>query len=224
LSAIYHVPFSDLLVLFGVDLGQVGVHQLEVKPQRTYLMAAEIDDPDREIALPIRFDQGVDLDGTSLLSRIVAQWGDVPYSAIQHLHLRDNNYGVIGKQDFTIYPLLRPGSFVQIDPRLRKIRSSRWRTEFAGFARYRKQIKRKILSIHSSMIPYRSTAVSVPWPLLRLGGRLCIDFLSLHPADLDAGTKSQRQVARGDPPVLSTHFVKFIKLDLLDANVRDRSC
>jgi hypothetical protein len=39
----------------------------------------------------------------------------------------------------------------------------------------------------------------VPWPLLGLGGRLCIDFLSLHPADLDARTNSQRQVVRGDP-------------------------
>jgi transcriptional regulator with XRE-family HTH domain len=130
LSAIYHVGFSELLLLFGVDLGHVGARQLEVTPQKTYLLAAEINNPDKEIALPIRFDQGVDLNGTNLFSRMVEQWGDVPFSAIQRLHLRHNNYGFIGIQDFTLYPLLRPGSFVQIDPRFRKIQSSRWRTEF----------------------------------------------------------------------------------------------
>jgi hypothetical protein len=30
----------------------------------------------------------------------------------------------------TLYPLLRPGSFVQIDPRVRKVQPMRWRTEF----------------------------------------------------------------------------------------------
>ena len=30
----------------------------------------------------------------------------------------------------TLYPLLRPGSFVHIDPRVRKVQPMRWRTEF----------------------------------------------------------------------------------------------
>jgi transcriptional regulator with XRE-family HTH domain len=130
LSAIYHVRFSELLSLFGVDLAHVETHQLEISPRKTYLLTAEADNPDREIALPVRFDQGVDLNGTNLLSRMIEQWGDVPFSAIQSLHLRHHNYGFIGLQDLTLYPLLRPGSFVQIDPRFRKIQSSRWRTEF----------------------------------------------------------------------------------------------
>jgi transcriptional regulator with XRE-family HTH domain len=130
LSAIYHVRFSELLLLFGVDLAHIGERQLEITPQQTYLMALEINDPDRQITLPVRFDQGTDLNGTNLFSRMVEQWGEVPFSVIQHLHLRHSNYGFIGLQDFTLYPLLRPGSFVQIDPRSRKIQSSRWRTEF----------------------------------------------------------------------------------------------
>ena len=130
LSAIYHVRFAELLSLFGVDLGHIEAHQLEISPQKTYLMAAEVNDPDKEIALPVRFDPSVDLNGTNLFSRMVEQWGDVPFSAIQRLHLRHNSYGFIGFQDFTLHPLLRPGSFVQIDPRFRKIQSSRWRTEF----------------------------------------------------------------------------------------------
>jgi transcriptional regulator with XRE-family HTH domain len=130
LSAIYHVRFSEFLSLFGVDIAHIEAHQLETSPQKTFLLTPEIDHPDREIALPIRFNQGVDLNGTNLLSRMIEQWGDVPISVIQSLNLRQNNYGFIGNQDFTLYPLLRPASFVQIDPRFRKIQSFRWRTEF----------------------------------------------------------------------------------------------
>src|SRR5216683_353800 len=49
---------------------------------------------------------------------------------IQHLDIRHGLYGYIGLQDMTLYPLLRPGSFVQIDPRVRKVQPMRWRTEF----------------------------------------------------------------------------------------------
>ena len=48
----------------------------------------------------------------------------------QHLDIRHGLYGYIGLHDMTLYPLLRPGSFVQIDPRVRKIQPLRWRTEF----------------------------------------------------------------------------------------------
>jgi transcriptional regulator with XRE-family HTH domain len=130
LSSIYHVRFSQLLLLFGVDLGHIQERQLEITPQQTYLMALEVNDPDRQVTLPVRFDHGADLNGTNLFSRMVEQWGEVPFSVIQHLHLQHNNYGFIGIQDLTLYPLVRPGSFVQIDPRTRKIQSSRWRTEF----------------------------------------------------------------------------------------------
>ena len=56
--------------------------------------------------------------------------GEVPIALIQHLDIRHGLYGYIGLQDMTLYPLLRPGSFVQIDPRVRKVQPMRWRTEF----------------------------------------------------------------------------------------------
>jgi hypothetical protein len=33
-------------------------------------------------------------------------------------------------EDYTLYPLIRPGSFVQIDSRQRKIRRGHWQSEF----------------------------------------------------------------------------------------------
>jgi transcriptional regulator with XRE-family HTH domain len=130
LSVIYGVKYSDLLLLFGIDLELIGKRQSEVPHQQTHLVTVKNDDPDKPIVFPIRFDPGLNLNRTNLLSRMVEQWGEVPIALIEHLSLRNSHYGFIGLQDFTLYPLLRPGSFVQIDPRLRKIQSLRWRTEF----------------------------------------------------------------------------------------------
>ncbi len=61
---------------------------------------------------------------------MVEIWGEVPIGFIQNLDLRHSLYGYIGLQDFTLHPLLRPGTFVQIDQRVRKIQPLRWRSEY----------------------------------------------------------------------------------------------
>ena len=116
--------------MFGIDLQHIGERKFDAPPQQTYLMALEFDDPEQRITLPIQFIQGTNFNAINLLSRIVEQWGEVPLGMIRQLDPRHSQYGFIGLQDFTLYPLLRPGSFVQIDPRIRKIQSYRWRTEF----------------------------------------------------------------------------------------------
>ena len=42
--------------------------------------------------------------------------------------IRDSGY--IGAEDFTMYPILPPGSFVQVDESKNKAREGAWRTEF----------------------------------------------------------------------------------------------
>jgi hypothetical protein len=44
--------------------------------------------------------------------------------------VRHCQYGYVGMQDFTMFPLLRPGSFVQIDGNTSRMHASDWRTEF----------------------------------------------------------------------------------------------
>lgn len=61
---------------------------------------------------------------------MVEVWGQVPIAFIQDLDIRQNLYGYIGLEDYTLFPILRPGSFVQIDPRVRKILPGRWPTEY----------------------------------------------------------------------------------------------
>jgi len=130
LSAIYHVKFSDLLLLFGVDLPKIGKYQISMKPDYTQPTSAETGDGDRKISLPIQLSESFNLDHTNLLSRMIETWGEVPIVLMQHLDIRNNLYGYIGLRDYTLFPLIRPGAFVQIDRRFKRIRTAKWRTEF----------------------------------------------------------------------------------------------
>src|SRR6266849_2355104 len=130
LSSIYRIKFTDLLRLYGVDLQKLSQHHLTAPLPNTHLATLEVYDEERTVSFPVRFDRSFDLDSTNLLSRMVELWGEVPIALIQHLDIRHSQYGYIGLQDFTLHPLLRPGSFVQIDPRVRKVQPLRWRTEF----------------------------------------------------------------------------------------------
>jgi len=130
LSVIYRTRFNDLLEVFGVDLNSSTQYQIALPLQHTHLTSLESPSPDDAISFPVRFDKGFSLDKTSLIARMVEVWGEVPVALIQKLDVRHCQYGYIGLEDYTMYPLLRPGSFVQIDNRATRNPASDWRTEF----------------------------------------------------------------------------------------------
>jgi hypothetical protein len=61
---------------------------------------------------------------------MVELWGEVPIGVIRQFDVRHSMYGYIGLEDRTLYPLLRPGSFVQIDASVKKILPVKWRTDY----------------------------------------------------------------------------------------------
>ena len=130
LSIIYRIKFTDLLMLYGVDLEKIGKYQSATSLPQTHMVNLEVYDHDRAVSFPVRFDPGFRPDKTNLLSRMVEIWGEVPISLIQQLDFRHSSYGYIGLEDYTLSPLLRPGSFVQIDDRQKKIQKFPWRTEY----------------------------------------------------------------------------------------------
>ena len=130
LSVIYRTKFADLLSFFDIDLEDSVRYQMDMPLQNTHLAGMEAPDPDKVITFPVRFDRGFSVDKTNLLSRMVEVWGEVPISLIQRLDVRHCQYGYVGLDDFSMSPLLRPGSFVQIDPRFKRESAHDWRTEF----------------------------------------------------------------------------------------------
>lgn len=130
LSIIYRIRFTDLLLLYGVDLEKIAKHQLATPLEKTHLTNLEVYDGERAVSFPVYFDPGFSLEKTNLISRMVQTWGQVPIALIQHLDFRRSLYGYIGLKDYSLYPLLRPGSFVQIDDKLTKVQKPPWHTEF----------------------------------------------------------------------------------------------
>ncbi len=130
LSVIYRLNFVELLCLFGIDLERIGMHQLEIRLPKTHPAKLEVYNEDRTATFPVRFQEGFKVEKTTLLSRIVKIWGEVPISVIRHLNVRNSEYGYVGLRDHTMDPIVPPGSFVQIDNQVRDVlRPSSWRTE-----------------------------------------------------------------------------------------------
>ena len=132
LACIYGLNYSSLLSLYGVDLKKIGILHARVPIPRTHLTQNEPthDQNPEPVELPVRFDAALNLGQTNLLSRMIEMWGRVPLEFIQHLDLRHRLYGFVGFRDYTLYPLLRPGSFVEIDPDVKSHEAGHFRTEF----------------------------------------------------------------------------------------------
>lgn len=129
ISVIYHKNYSELLALFGVRPAEKYKYQKFISLDNTHLTELPAPDVDQHVTFPVRFDPGCSINKTNLLSRMVEVWGEVPVAILQSLDVKHCLYGYIGLKDFTLYPLLRPGSFVQIDDTLSDVREGPWKSE-----------------------------------------------------------------------------------------------
>ena len=126
-GAIYHEHWSNIFTLFGCNLSDFDRDQAMFAPARTQLSAGS-SEGEQTVTVPLRSRENLHLDKTNLLSRLVEIWGEVPLRFLQHLDLKNGVYGFVGMDDRTLFPLIRPGSIVQIDQDQRKV-LTRWENE-----------------------------------------------------------------------------------------------
>jgi hypothetical protein len=130
LSVIYGAKFTDLLMFYGVNLENISKHRTDLPLPFTRLTDMTVYDPERRISFPVRLDAGFKLTMTHVLPQMVETWGEIPLALIQHFDLRKSLFGYIGLADRTMYPILRPGSFVRIDNSYTSVQDIPWRTDF----------------------------------------------------------------------------------------------
>jgi hypothetical protein len=129
LSVIYRLQYQKLAALFDVPVGEVERdHKALVFPQ-TYLVgtASELGRP--SALIPPELHERLRSERTNLVSKMVDNWKDVAPALLQQMDWRDSLYGYIGMQDHTLDPIIRPGSFVQIDSRQRTVPPVNWHDE-----------------------------------------------------------------------------------------------
>ena len=128
LGAIYNTHWSNIFAFFGLHLSDFGRDQAMFAPPKTQL-ASDAPEADDTIVVPLQSKETVQLDRTNLLSKLGEIWGEIPVRLLQHLDLRNGVYGFVGMLDHTMYPIIRPGSIVQIDQNQRKIAPVKWENE-----------------------------------------------------------------------------------------------
>lgn len=129
LAAIYRRDMRELLAWYGVDI-HVQVSELDVSaPPKSHVSAA-LANADT-VQMPIRLDPGFDPRRTLNFGRMIEQWGTVPLMYLEKLSNRmQYTYGYIGTDDLTMYPILPPGSFIQVDESLNQVAVGGWRSEY----------------------------------------------------------------------------------------------
>ena len=128
LSVIYRRDFRELLGWYGIDLNNMAADLSMIAPPRSHMSEALAGLV--SVQVPIRLDPGFNEQRTVNLGRMVEQWGLVPLSYLAQFAHSEFTYGYIGTQDFTMYPILPPGSFVQVDEAKNKVIEGAWRSEY----------------------------------------------------------------------------------------------
>jgi len=130
LSAIYGVAFNELLTLY-VELSALGKLHHSMNAAQTHPLP--FDDPrsaETTVPFPMRINTAIPAEQTNLLSRVVEAWAEVPFAFLERLNLPRHRYGWIGLSDYMMYPLFRPGTFVQIDECQKLAQPCHYRNEF----------------------------------------------------------------------------------------------
>jgi transcriptional regulator with XRE-family HTH domain len=121
LSVVYNVNFITLLKLYDIDIAQTTKLRPIAHPDSTQLLSPEIvNDP-----LPVASIQEARTNLLMGMTGIRVKLGES-----KDLNAGSITYGYIGLEDFTMYPLIRPGAIVRIDLRQNRFGSLKWRTEF----------------------------------------------------------------------------------------------
>jgi transcriptional regulator with XRE-family HTH domain len=128
LCAIYRLDMSEVLGWYGVSMSTLPADAAVLQHTQTHTV--NFHPEEGSIQVPISLDPGIDLSRTVFLSRFIQRWGTLPMMLFNNLDLRTLRYGLIGTDDWSMYPIVPPGSLVVIDDTKRRVVNSGWSSEF----------------------------------------------------------------------------------------------
>jgi len=127
-SIIYRLDYREVLGWYGIKLDQSAADLGVVAPGRSHRL--EVLNGTEQVNIPVRLDPSFDLTKTCNLGRMIEKWGIVPLGLLKSLDVPNYCYAYLGSQDATMYPILLPGSFLQIDETKTRVAKGPWRTEY----------------------------------------------------------------------------------------------
>jgi len=128
LAVIYGKDVRQLMQLYGVDFDRAPTHAKVVQIRSTHTIASPGDA--FHAYMPTALDPGFTPGQTFNLTRMVEEWGPVPMLLLSQLPKTDYLYGYIGLDDWTMWPLIRPGAFIQVDKKRCHVQTGPWASEY----------------------------------------------------------------------------------------------
>jgi transcriptional regulator with XRE-family HTH domain len=125
ICAIYGLDLHEVLRWYGIPVESLATDSLRVELSETHAIQVT---PNGTKAFSPPVEPEIDLRKTSFLSQLVRQWGRIPV----HFMVREERkyrYGLIGLQDWSLFPVIRPGSLVMIDESRRRVARGGWASE-----------------------------------------------------------------------------------------------
>jgi transcriptional regulator with XRE-family HTH domain len=127
LSLIYRRSIDELLSYFGIDLSSMALRMGRDLPwPHTDTIVAITP---KQVEVPL-MDPGFNPQRTMPGLRHIQRWGILPAAHLKTLAESGHEYALIGSEDRMMYPFLRPGTLVQIDPNRTEIVTSGWKNEY----------------------------------------------------------------------------------------------
>jgi transcriptional regulator with XRE-family HTH domain len=126
LCAVYRLNLEEVLGWYGVPADLLPAESLRIPLDETH--AVDFASTTR-ITVPQPADSEIDLNSTTFLSYIIRRWGKTGLSLLNGWDLRQHRYAFIGLEDWSMYPILHPGSLLLIDDSKRRIAVDGWTNE-----------------------------------------------------------------------------------------------
>jgi transcriptional regulator with XRE-family HTH domain len=128
LAVIYRRDLREILSWYGIDLNLAAADLTLSLPPKSH--RAEVLQSASVVQMPIRLDPAFDPRRTTHLGRMVERWGAVPLAYLAQFSNDKYTYAYVGSEDLTMYPILPPGTFLQVDEAKNRILQGMWRSEY----------------------------------------------------------------------------------------------
>jgi hypothetical protein len=129
LCVIYRLDYAEVLEWYGVNPGRLPADSGSFSHPATHRVTFTAQG-NAEAILPISLDPGLDFSKTTYLTRHIQRWGKVPLALLSGLPLRSQTFAFVGAEDWFMFPLIQPGSFIAVDDSKRKIATEGWLNEY----------------------------------------------------------------------------------------------
>ena len=128
LSTIYGTDYQELCGFYGIDWDAMPSALQCAQIPKTHLFSALRSALKPRV--PMVVDPAFDVRRTTNVVRMIQEWGATPASFLSQLASTGHTYAFIGTEDFTMYPVIMPGTFLQVDEGRTEIINEGWRSEY----------------------------------------------------------------------------------------------